>query len=321
MEMATSGLLLVDKSPSWTSHHVVSHIRKILKKQFQRDIRVGHLGTLDPFASGLLPILIGGVTRLSDEMMDGKKQYLFQISLGKETDSLDTTGQEIKTASVPPNASELFEKITPQFRGEIEQVPPVYSALKMQGRPLYEYMRAEGKLPFDIQTKKRLVLIHHLDFLGVDKANALATFRVLCGKGTYVRSLARDLCVAIGTVGHCFSLRREIVAPWSVEGALLFSEENKPTEEEIQKNILLPEKIFPHWIKISVPQEHTKIFSAGNIISLNLDSLCLSEEKKTSLLKDGLCFGETLDGAILYFCRIEKIDDFSIKIKPYKKIN
>ena len=319
--MNHSGLLLIDKSPGFTSHHVVAYIRKLLKNSFGTDIRVGHLGTLDPFASGLLPILIGGVTRLSDEMMDGKKQYLFQIKLGTETDTLDTAGQVINTKPVSENYLEKIKNNLSQFIGEIEQVPPVYSALKMQGRPLYEYMRAEGKLPCDIETKKRKIFIESIDCVGDDKENNLVTLRVLCGKGTYVRSLARDLAASIGTVGHCFSLRREHVEPWHVNNALLFSQESKPTIDDVQKNIITPEKILPHVPKITIPEHQCKLFCAGNVITLTSSSADIPQQKWHELVNTAVCFAETVDTNTMYYCFIERINEFSLKIKPNKKIN
>lgn len=135
------GLILVDKQPGITSHFVVARIRKILKLD-----KVGHLGTLDPFASGLLPIMIGGATRLADEVMEGKKGYLFEISFGSETDTLDIEGQVVRTEAVPENFALQLVDVLNQFTGLISQVPPSFSALKMNGKPLYEHMRGKGEL-------------------------------------------------------------------------------------------------------------------------------------------------------------------------------
>ena len=162
MKKTPNGLILIDKGPNFTSHNIVAYIRKLFKNEYETEVKVGHLGTLDPFATGLLPVLVGGVTRLSDEMMDGKKQYLFSIKLGTETDTLDNTGLVVKEMPVPENYVQLLEKKLNGFKGKIEQVPPVYSALKMNGRPLYEYMRSEGKLPAEIETKKRSVFFETL---------------------------------------------------------------------------------------------------------------------------------------------------------------
>jgi tRNA pseudouridine55 synthase len=319
--MLKAGLLLIDKSPGFTSHHIVSYIRKCIKKSSETEMRVGHLGTLDPFASGLLPILIGGATRLSDEMMDGKKQYLFQIKLGLETDTLDTAGQVTKELPVPENYLDKIKDNLSLFTGEIEQVPPVYSALKMQGRPLYEYMRAEGKLPCNIETKKRKISIYKIDLLEDNslKEINIVTLRVLCGKGTYVRSLARDLAASIGTVGHCFSLRREYVEPWQVENALLFSEDLKPSFNDIERHMVPVEKILPLIPKVTIPENLKKLFSAGNIVTLNKSDISAEVFKTLSNSKN--CFAETTCPVIQYYCNTSLNDENSLKIKPYKKMN
>lgn len=322
-----AGLLLIDKAPGFTSHQVVAYFKKLIKNSLNEPqkslFKIGHLGTLDPFASGLLPILIGGVTRLSDEMMDGRKQYLFTIKLGLETDTLDTAGQVIKNSDVPNNYLEKIKNNLPQFIGEIEQVPPAYSALKMQGRPLYEYMRAEGKLPQNIETKKRKIFIgkinivtHELDNL---HQNPFVTLRVLCGKGTYIRSLARDLAASIGTVGHCYTLRREYVEPWHVDNALLFSADSKPSLEETYKNIISPEQILPHIPKITLPEHLTKLFSAGNVVTLDCQDI--PPEKWLQTLKAKVCFAETQNRNIMYYCLAEQLNENTLKIKPNKKIN
>ncbi len=313
------GLILVDKSPGFTSHHVVAYFRKLLKSTSSFDGKVGHLGTLDPFASGLLPILIGGVTRLSDEMMDGKKQYLFQIKLGEETDTLDTAGRIVQTEPVPKNYREKIKNNLTQFIGEIEQVPPVYSALKMQGRPLYEYMRTEGKLPQDIESKRRKIFIEKIELIEnkLEEVNHL-TIRVLCAKGTYVRSLARDLAISIGTVGHCYSLRRELVDPWHVDNAVVFSEEMKPSLEDIEKNIILPEIILPNVPIIVIPVMFSKLFCAGNVITLLEEDVLAAQWK--SCIESSHCFAKLQEKSVMYYSLIEKINDKTIKIKPNKKI-
>jgi tRNA pseudouridine55 synthase len=184
--------------------------------------QVGHLGTLDPFASGLLPILVGGATRLSDSVMDGKKAYSFSVQLGVETDTLDLLGKVVCEAAIPDDFVEKLPLVVDSFLGRIDQVPPVYSAIKMDGKSLYDHMRSHGALPRDIESKVRQVDIFELTLLGVRRSDSgvFADFRVLCGKGTYVRSLARDIAKALGTCGHCSALRREYVEPWNVSEAL-----------------------------------------------------------------------------------------------------
>jgi tRNA pseudouridine55 synthase len=319
MNQNPAGLILIDKSINFTSHHIVAHVRRTLKKNFGKEIKVGHLGTLDPFATGLLPILVGGVTRLSDELMDGKKQYLFEVTLGQETDTLDNTGQITREADIPSNAEEQLKKQILNFIGEIEQIPPAYSALKMNGRPLYEYMRAEGKLPSDIETKKRKIVILALDLISFSKVDnkTQATFRVKCEKGTYVRSLARDLALSIGTVGHCSSLRREWVEPWHVNDALLFSEESKPDFDMLINALIGPEALLPSYPKITLPSHLSKMFTSGNIVSVSENELSYDKKQEE---KSATYFAQNFEQNTLYLCHSEQDESGRLKIKPFKKI-
>jgi len=306
-----SGLVLIDKPEGITSHAVVSYFKKTLEIK-----KIGHLGTLDPFASGLLPIMIGGATRLCDEILSSQKHYLFTIQLGVETDTLDCCGIATKHASVPQNLEEKLTLVLPDFIGDIEQVPPVYSALKMQGRPLYEHMRATGTLPVDIETKKRIVRIDTIHVVSVDLELARVTVRVRCGKGTYVRSLARDLAKAIGTVGHCHSLRREFIEPWHVDTALGFQKEHRPSYEEIQKHVWIPEKILPDVPKLVLSEKHTRALLSGNVCFVD------SHEIDASLLTKFPCnvFIASQSDEVMYYGTAASVLDGCVKICPRKKI-
>lgn len=312
------GLVLIDKGAGITSHKVVAAVRKILNID-----KVGHLGTLDPFATGLLPVLIGGVTRLSDEIMDGKKQYLFTVSLGTETDTLDDSGKVIEQRDVPNNFEAKIKEILPQFLGSIEQIPPVYSALKMNGKPLYEYMRATGKLPDSIETKKRQVFIESLDIVACEQNMHLVTLRTICGKGTYIRSLARDISKAIGTVGHCCQLRREYVEPWSVENAIHFSMENIITPQLIMQKMISPEQMLPNISKVILSNEFLKPFSSGNVMFVTemqlanrLDLNSIKERTTKSKV-----FVSIENNCQIFYSEIEFIQaNNTFKIMPKKKI-
>ncbi|MBX9837835.1 MAG: tRNA pseudouridine(55) synthase TruB [Silvanigrellaceae bacterium] len=313
------GLVLIDKAAEINSHKIVSAMRKILNID-----KVGHLGTLDPFATGLLPVLIGGATRLSDEIMDGKKQYLFTISLGTETDTLDYSGRVINEAAVPENFNEKIQEKLYQFTGNIEQVPPVYSALKMNGRPLYEYMRATGKLPDSIETKKRIIQIEKMNIVSYDLKTKSITLRVLCGKGTYVRSLARDISKLIGTVGHCTQLRREYVEPWSVENAIVFSLDSIISSDQIIEKIISPEEMLPNIPKVVLNEEYYKQLSSGNVIFVSADVL----EGKLDLnsIRNGSSnnkiFVSIQNFEFMFYSDIEYIQVNNLfKIMPKKKVN
>lgn len=309
---ALCGMLLVDKPEGLTSHAVVSYIRKTLHID-----KVGHLGTLDPFASGLLPILIGGATRLSDEILSSQKQYLFTIQFGTETDTLDSCGQIVKQEKVPQDFEQKIKNILPNFLGEVEQVPPVYSALKMQGRPLYEYMRAVGKLPHSIETKKRKIQIHSMDFVHADPEKLQITLRTLCGKGTYIRALARDMAQAIGTVGFCSALRREWIDPqWSVSNAVGFLKDSRPSAETITQNLITPEKILPQTPKISLSEKHTKLLSSGNVCIVNRSELAIQKE----FALPNSIFVTSQSEEVMYYGSAENLSAETVKICPKKKM-
>lgn len=217
-----SGFILVDKPAGLTSMTVVRKVKRALKVA-----QVGHLGTLDPFATGVLPIMVGNSSRLSDSVMSGTKGYDFSVALGTETDTLDTEGVVVSESPIPEGFNTRIEEVLSSFRGIITQIPPVYSAIKMDGLCLYEHMRRNGELPTAIETKARKIEIFSIELLetkiGVAEKPVL-DFRVFCSKGTYVRCLARDIARGLGTVGHCVALRRTFVEPWSIEQCLPLGE-------------------------------------------------------------------------------------------------
>ncbi len=204
-----NAIVLVDKPAGITSAEVVRRIKALVKPD-----RVGHLGTLDPFATGLLPIMIGEATKLAPFIEGGAKEYEGTIRLGVETDTLDREGEEVRTAPVRPIEKERLAEIAARFIGEIEQVPPVFSAIKRDGVPLYKRARRGEKIE---PPAPRTVTIHSLglELAGDDSIS----FKLVCGTGTYARSLARDIATAVGTVGHLHSLRRTRNGVFSIEDA------------------------------------------------------------------------------------------------------
>ena len=177
--------------------------------------RVGHLGTLDPFATGLLPIMIGEATKLAPFIDGGDKEYAGLIRLGIETDTLDRDGAEVLRAGVPDISVEKLAQVTAQFTGAIEQIPPVYSAIKRAGVPLYRLARRGDDVA---PPEKRNVEIKHLDL--VCEAPDAIRFVATCSPGTYARSLARDIGVALGTVAHLDQLRRTRNGAFSIADAM-----------------------------------------------------------------------------------------------------
>jgi tRNA pseudouridine55 synthase len=206
---AVNGILLIDKPEGMTSAAVVREVKRTLGEQ-----KVGHLGTLDPFASGLLPICLGSGTKISQFLMAERKAYSGTIRLGVETDSFDSTGMVTRTSPVPPIDEATLRTLETQFTGEQWQTPPMYSAIKQKGVPLYKLAR-QG---VEIDREPRRVTIEQLTLTSVDFDTL--SFSLRCSKGTYVRSFAVDLGVAFGCRAHLATLRRTEFGPFSVKQAL-----------------------------------------------------------------------------------------------------
>ena len=207
-------ILLVDKPAGISSAEVVRRVKSRVKPA-----RVGHLGTLDPFATGLLPIMIGEATKLAPFIDGGDKEYAGVIRLGVETDTLDCDGAEVHRADVPAISAEKIAQVAAQFTGPIEQVPPVYSAIKRAGVPLYRLARrGEDVAP----PEKRSVEIKRLDL--IPEAPDAIRFVATCSPGTYARSLARDIGIALGTVAHLEELRRTRNGAFAIADAMPLGE-------------------------------------------------------------------------------------------------
>jgi tRNA pseudouridine55 synthase len=211
------GWIILDKPVGLGSTTAVSVVKRILRQAGEPKTKVGHGGTLDPLASGVLPIALGEATKLCGRMLDATKAYEFTIRFGEETDTLDAEGKVITTSDVRPSLEEI-EVVLPRFTGEIEQVPPAYSALKIGGRAAYERARAGEEL----EMKSRHVTVHNLSIQpdSCSRANDEATLSATVSKGTYIRSLARDIAHAVGTVGHVSYLRRTRAGPFGLERAI-----------------------------------------------------------------------------------------------------
>ncbi|MDQ3471984.1 MAG: tRNA pseudouridine(55) synthase TruB [Pseudomonadota bacterium] len=207
------GWIILDKPVGLGSTPAVSAVKRALREAGEPKTKVGHGGTLDPLASGVLPIALGEATKVAGRMLDATKEYAFTIRFGEETDTLDAEGTLVATSDVRPTTAEV-EAVLPLFTGEIEQVPPAYSALKIEGKAAYARARA-GET---VEMKSRLVTIFSLRV----SAEGLAQVTLLAevSKGTYIRSLARDIAVALGTVGHVTMLRRTRAGPFGLETAI-----------------------------------------------------------------------------------------------------
>ena len=211
------GWLILDKPIGLGSTQAVGAVKRALRTGGYAKRKVGHGGTLDPLASGVLPIAIGEATKLSGRMLDADKAYDFTIAFGAQTDTLDLEGAVIATSQVRPTLAEVAA-VLERFTGPIEQAPPAYSALKVDGRRAYDLARA-GET---VKLATRSVVIHALAIKEVPQGLPLAsiTLSARVSKGTYIRSLARDIALALGTVGHVAMLRRTKAGPFTLDPAI-----------------------------------------------------------------------------------------------------
>jgi tRNA pseudouridine55 synthase len=230
------GWIILDKPLGLGSTQAVSAVKRALRDGAYGKFKVGHGGTLDPLATGVLPIAIGEATKLAGRMLDSDKVYAFTISFGEQTDTLDAEGAVIATSDARPTAAALAA-VLPRFTGAIDQVPPAYSALKVDGHRAYDLARA-GE---EVTLATRRVVIHSLDHAPLP-AGALneATLVAHVSKGTYIRSLARDIALALGTVGHVTMLRRAKAGPFGLESAISLDKLDELGKASGLEDILLP---------------------------------------------------------------------------------
>ena len=208
-------VLLIDKPLGWSSFQAVNSLKWKIRKKFQlKKIKIGHAGTLDPLATGLLLICTGKATKTINELQGQEKEYTGTITLGGTTPSYDLETEINENFPIDHITKELIHSTTAQFIGDIEQIPPVFSALKKDGKRLYEYAR-EGK---EVEIKKRKVTITELEITAIDVP--LVHFRVVCSKGTYIRSLAHDLGIALHSGAHLSSLKRTKIGDYNVNKAI-----------------------------------------------------------------------------------------------------
>lgn len=230
-----SGWLILDKPRGMGSTQGVSAVKRVLRQNGYAKTKVGHGGTLDPLAQGVLPIALGEATKLAGRMLDSDKIYAFTVKFGDETDTLDTEGPVIATSDVRPTLAEV-EAVLPRFTGPIEQVPPAYSALKVDGQRAYDLARA-GEA---VALKARSVTIHSLAICARDAGPDEVALEAHVSKGTYIRSLARDIAYALGTCGHVTYLRRTKAGPFLESQAISLDNLEEAAKRASLEYLLLP---------------------------------------------------------------------------------
>ena len=228
------GWLVIDKPIGPGSTDIVSKVKRALRDGGYPKVKAGHGGTLDPLASGVLPVALGEATKLAGRMLDADKVYDFTIRFGEETDTLDAEGSVVFRSDVRP-ARDQVEAVLTRFTGEIDQIPPAYSALKVGGRRAYDLARA-GAAPV---IEARRVTVHRLT-LASGATPGEATLEARVSKGTYIRSLARDIARALGTVGHVTMLRRTKAGPFSLDSAISLDKMGELAKARTLEQALLP---------------------------------------------------------------------------------
>ena len=278
------GFLNVYKPQGKTSHDVVAILRRITKIK-----QIGHTGTLDPFAEGVLPVCIGKATRLI-EYLDDDKAYIGTVQFGKSTTTYDIEGEGVNVSNKRVTLEEL-EKALPQFRGEIEQLPPIYSAIKVNGKKLYEYAR-NGE---EVKIEPRGVNIYRLEVVSFNEENQTAELLIECSKGTYIRSIANDLGEVLGSFGYLVKLVRIKAGEFELKEAIKLSDIE--TKEQVQEKLIYPLE-YLNYPKYELSDKERELVSHGMAINVemedgivvltqldNLISIAQVENRKAKMLK------------------------------------
>ena len=251
------GIIIINKPIGCTSHDIVYKVKKMFNE------KVGHTGTLDPMAEGVLPILVGKGTLLSKYLINHNKKYIVELQLGIKTDTADSEGKivEQKTINEEKVSKENIEKVFQSFIGKQEQMPPMYSAIKVNGKKLYEYAR-KGQ---EVDIKPRQIEIFNINLIEYSVEKKQIKFEVFCGKGTYIRSLCEDIAQKLETVGYMKSLKRIQVGDFKIEDSITINqlEENIQDNNFIKDKIISIEKLFNEKTGIKLDNKKLKLFLNG----------------------------------------------------------
>ncbi len=256
------GILNIDKPHGMTSYRVVALVKRLTGER-----RVGHAGTLDPLATGVLPVCIGQATRVVEFLATARKTYRAEIELGVTTDTYDAGGRIIRRENPDGIHREQVEKALYSFRGTIRQTPPMYSAIKHQGKKLYELARSG----ITVERKSRLVTIHNLDIIAFQPP--LVAVEVECGKGTYIRSLAHDLGQILGCGASLKSLVRQRYGPFDIEDAISMPQLEAAFQEGHWEHLVHPtDSVLPAWPAVVVDEATEQLIKNGVPVVLLLES-------------------------------------------------
>lgn len=257
------GVLLLDKPVGLSSTQALSAAKRLLNAE-----KAGHTGTLDPFATGLLPLCFGEATKFAQDLLEADKTYETTVHLGVTTNTGDTEGEVLESKPVDVTREQI-EAVLAQFRGPISQVPPMHSALKRDGKPLYEYARAG----ITLEREARAVTIHHLELL--DYSAPLLKLRVTCSKGTYIRVLGEDIGHALGCGAHLNALRRTVVGSLTLDQAVTINMYAAATEEMRMQSLLPVDALLNSFPAVMLNEELAQRFMHGQRLALEKEGVAL----------------------------------------------
>lgn len=252
------GVIIINKPKGYTSHDVVNIVRKQLNMK-----KVGHTGTLDPNATGVLPILVGQATKISKYLIEHKKTYISTIELGEKRDTGDSEGNIIESDSnIKEFDISIIKQVLQSFLGKQKQIPPMYSAIKVNGKKLYEYARS-GQ---EVEVEPREIEIYRIEL--IEYINNRIEFEVECSKGTYIRTLCENIAEKLGTIGYMKELQRTSVDKFKIKESINLEE---LSEDEAQKKILTIENIFKEKEKIYLNDKGVELFLNGVQLTRELE--------------------------------------------------
>lgn len=285
------GILVLDKALGITSNRALQQVKHLFRAK-----KAGHTGSLDPLATGVLPVCFGEATKISRFLLDADKSYQASICLGIKTDTGDAEGRVIERREIPDLDEEIIKLVFADFTGVIQQVPPIYSAIKKEGKPLYSYARS-GQA---VEVKSRPVSIHELELVALGPQRL--EIKVRCSKGTYIRTLAEDIAAALGTLGHLGSLRRLNAGSFSLEKAVTFKKLEEMVQQEpsdIETFLHGVDSALDHLPEVVVENRSVTGLQQGKTVALTQTEPCAWVRIYSDPDRIFLGMGEVTDGGLL----------------------
>ena len=275
-----NGIILINKEKKWTSHDIVAKVKNILHT------KVGHTGTLDPNATGVLPLLLGDATKVSKYLIEHDKEYIAEIKLGMKTDTADEEGNVIEKENIDVSnySKEYVENTLKKFIGKSYQTPPIYSAIKINGKKLYDYARNNEK----VEIPKREIEIYSIELIDIEEKENIIEFWVHCSKGTYIRTLCENIANELGTIGYMKNLQRIKVGKFDIKDSITI-EQLMNEMNNIKKYIITIENLFQNVDKIILNSSELEKFLNGvKIINNKKDGIYRIYNEKNKFIGIGV---------------------------------